>query len=449
VGSLFGTDGIRGEANRYPMDGGTAFAVGQAVAVVAGRKAARPDVIVGKDTRVSGDMLEYAVAAGIASMGGRPKLAGVLPTPGIAHLTAASSAGAGVMISASHNPFEDNGIKVFSGRGFKLSDDEELEIETLVLEGGLRDVAPQPAEIGPIACLEGAADRYVDFLQSAAPRSVSFAGLEVVLDTANGAAFAVAPAAFRQLGASVSVIHDAPDGLNINADCGSQHTDDLARTVVATGAAAGLAFDGDADRLIAVDEKGGRLSGDQVLVICALMLREEGRLKGDLLVSTVMSNMGLRAACKRYGFKHHASQVGDRYVLEDMLRLGAALGGEESGHVIFLDHQTTGDGILTGLQLVAALLRSGKPLSELARAMDVFPQKLVNVPVKGKPPLESLPEVMKAVKQTERELGAEGRVLVRYSGTQNLCRVMVEGPTEAATSAYAERLAGVIRSVIG
>ena len=285
-------------------------------------------------------------------------------------------------------------------------------------------------------------------LKSVFPRELSLAGVKIVLDTANGATHAVAPAVFKELGADVTVVHDSPDGFNINEGCGSQHTEDLRRTVLLTGAAVGLAFDGDGDRLIAVDETGRELTGDQSLVICAKMLKDEGRLKNDLLVSTVMSNMGLRAACEKYGLKNHAAKVGDRYVLEDMRRLGAVLGGEESGHMIFLDHQTTGDGILAGLQLVAAMLKEGRPLSELAKLMEVFPQTLVNVEVAGKPALDSVPEIVRAIARAEAELQGRGRVLVRYSGTQDLCRVMVEGPTREATERLATELAHEVKSAI-
>lgn len=449
MGRLFGTDGIRGEANRHPMDAGTVFMVGQALTYVARKTVPAPRVIVGRDTRLSGDMLESALAAGVASMGGMCQLAGVIPTPGVAYITKQEKADAGVVISASHNPYEDNGIKIFSGEGFKLSDDQEEEIEELVLGDRLAQHVPVSREIGRIGLFESAPERYAGFLKDTFPGSLSLAGARLVLDTANGAMYRVAPAVFTALGADVTVIHDAPDGRNINDRCGSQHPGDLAEEVVRRRASAGLAFDGDGDRLIAVDENGQVLSGDQVLIICALMLKAQGRLKNDLLVSTVMSNMGLRAACKRYGFENHASQVGDRHVLEDMRQLGATLGGEESGHVIFLDHQTTGDGLLTGLQLLVAMLRGGKPLSELAKAMEVFPQRLINVDVSHKPRLDTLPELVSAIHQAEAELGDEGRVLVRYSGTQNLCRVMVEGPTKEVTSQYAARLAGVVRSLIG
>lgn len=274
-------------------------------------------------------------------------------------------------------------------------------------------------------------------------------GMKIVLDTANGATYRVAPEAFIELGADVEVIHNTPNGININDNCGSQYTGDLKKKVQEEGASVGLAFDGDGDRLIAVDEKGNEITGDQILIICARMLKEEGKLKNDLLVSTVMSNLGLTLACKRYGFKHHASRVGDRYVLEDMRRLGAVIGGEDSGHMIFLDHHTTGDGIIAAMQLIAAMAREGKPLSALAAMMDIFPQKLINVDVQRKPAIETVPRLVEVIRQVEAELGDEGRVLVRYSGTQNMCRVMVEGPTDTATERYCRQIADVVKSELG
>ena len=382
-------------------------------------------------------------------MGGVSYLVGVLPTPGIAFITESMRADAGVVISASHNPYQDNGLKVFSGSGFKLSDEQEAAIEELMLSGRLPSMVPPPRDMGRAYRLDDAAGRYIVFLKNTFPRSLSMEGLKIVLDTANGATYRVAPAAFTELGADVTVIHNDPNGLNINEECGSQHTEDLRKAVVEQGAAIGLAFDGDGDRLIAVDEKGKEITGDQILIICAKMLKDEGRLANDLVVSTIMSNLGLRIACKRYGFENHAAKVGDRYVLEDMQRLGAVIGGEESGHMIFLEHHTTGDGILTAMQLLAAMLRSGKPLSELATLMDVFPQKLINVDVSRKPPVDTVPEIVEAIRQVEAELGDEGRVLVRYSGTQNMCRVMVEGPTDEVTERHARQLAEVVKAAIG
>lgn len=449
MGTLFGTDGIRGEANRYPMDAMTAFAVGQAVTRVLEKTHHTTRVIIGKDTRLSGYMLESALESGVTSMGGVPYLVGVLPTPGIAFITESMRADAGVVISASHNPYQDNGIKVFSGAGFKLSDEQEAEIEALVFGGSLPELVPPPRDMGRAYRLSDAAGRYIVFLKNTFPRRLSMEGLKIVLDTANGATYRVAPNAFTELGAEVTVIHNTPNGLNINENCGSQHTDDLKRAVVETGSAIGLALDGDGDRLIAVDEKGTEINGDQILIICANMLKQEGRLKNDLLVSTIMSNMGVSVAARKHGFKSHAAKVGDRYVMEDMVRLGAVIGGEQSGHMIFLDHHTTGDGILTAMQLVAAMLKAGKPLSELAKLMDVFPQKLINVDVKSKPDIQTVPEIVEAIKAAEAELKDKGRVLVRYSGTQNICRIMVEGPTQELTDEFAAQVADIVRAAIG
>ena len=449
MGKLFGTDGIRGEANRYPMDSAVAFSVGQAITHVLRKSDRRTRVIIGKDTRISGYMLESSLEAGITSMGGDPYLVGVLPTPGIAFATFSMRADAGIVISASHNPFQDNGIKIFGGGGYKLSDDLEAVLENLVLGGQLPKLVPGVADMGQAYRLHDMHGRYIVFLKNTFPRDLSLEGVKVVLDTANGATYKVAPELFWELGAKVETIHNNPNGLNINDNCGSQHTADLRKRVVETGAAVGLAFDGDGDRLIAVDEKGREITGDQILLACALMLKEQGRLKNDLVVSTVMSNMGLRVACRKYGFQHHASKVGDRYVLEDMQRLGSVLGGEDSGHMIFLDHHTTGDGILTALQLLSAIIRAGKPLSELAAQMDVYPQKLINVDVSRKPDLATVPEVAEVIRHVESQLQDEGRVLVRYSGTQNMCRVMVEGPSVELTERYCTLIADELRKALG
>jgi len=448
MGKLFGTDGIRGEANRHPMDAAMAFAVGQAVTYILRKIKHVTRIIIGKDTRISGYMLESALESGITSMGGVPYLVGVLPTPGIAFITESMRADAGIVVSASHNPFQDNGIKIFSGNGFKLSDEQENEIEKLILSGKLPELVPPPREMGHAYRLTDVHGRYIVFLKNTFPRSLSMEGMKIAMDVANGATYTVAPESFTELGADVSVIHNTPNGLNINDNCGSQYTASLKKHVLETGAAIGLAFDGDGDRLIAVDEKGNEITGDQILIICAKVLKEQGRLKNDLLVSTIMSNLGLTLACKKYGFRHHASKVGDRYVLEDMRRLGAVIGGEASGHMIFLDHHTTGDGILTAMQLIAAMLKTGKPLSELARLMDVLPQKLINIDVQRKPDIATVPEIVAAIKQVEAELKDHGRVLIRYSGTQNMCRVMVEGPTKEVTEKQCAHLADVVRKAL-
>ncbi|HNZ64903.1 MAG TPA: phosphoglucosamine mutase [Smithella sp.] len=449
MGKLFGTDGIRGEANRYPMNAETAFKVGQTVAYLFKRNSHRARVVIGKDTRISGYMLESSLEAGVTSMGGNPYLVGVLPTPGIAFITQSMRADAGIVISASHNPYQDNGLKIFDAGGFKLTDKQEDKIENLILGDKLTGLLPRAKEMGKASRINDVHGRYIVFLKNSFPRDLSMEGMKIVLDTSNGATYRIAPDAFYELGADIEVIHNNPNGININDGCGSQHTQDLKNTVVSHGAALGLAFDGDGDRLIAVDEKGNELTGDQMLTICAYVLKKEGRLKNDLLVSTVMSNLGLRMACKKYGFKHHASSIGDRYVLADMLRLGAVIGGEDAGHMIFLEHHKTGDGIIAAMQLIAAMLKEGKPLSELARLMNVFPQKLINIDVKSKPDIAKIPGVMEAIAEVERALGEEGRVLVRYSGTQHMCRIMVEGPSVDITEKYCRQIADVVKNEIG
>jgi len=449
MGKFFGTDGIRGEANRHPMDAAMAFAIGQAVTLLFKKSTHRTRVVIGKDTRISGYMLESSLEAGISSMGGISYLVRVLPTPGIAFITESMRADAGIVISASHNPYQDNGIKIFSGSGFKLSDKQEEHIENLILSNKLADMVPHSRDMGRAYAMEDAPGRYIVFLKHTFPRELSMEDMKVVIDTANGATYKVAPDTFFELGADIEVIHNEPDGLNINDSCGSQYTQDLQKRVVETGASIGLAFDGDGDRLIAVDEKGDVITGDQIMIICAKMLKEQGKLKNDLLVSTIMSNLGLKMACKKYGFSQHESKVGDRYVLEDMLRMDAVIGGEESGHMIFLEHHTSGDGIITALQLIAAMVRGGKPLSELAALMDIYPQKLINVEVKSKPEITSMPEIMDVIKQVETELKEEGRALVRYSGTQNMCRVMVEGPSQEVTEKYCAQIARVVKATLG
>ena len=449
MGKLFGTDGIRGEANRYPMTAEIAFKVGQTVAYLFKRNSHRARVIIGKDTRISGYMLESSLEAGITSMGGDPYLVGVLPTPGIAFITQSMRADAGIVISASHNPYQDNGLKIFGADGFKLTDAQENDIEDLIFGDNLNDFLPPAKAMGKALRINDIHGQYIVFLKNSFPRDLSMEGMKIVLDTSNGATYQVAPDAFDELGADVEVIHNTPNGININDGCGSQHTQDLKKRVIESGAAIGLAFDGDGDRLIAVDERGNEITGDQLLIICAYILKKEGRLKNDLLVSTVMSNLGLRVACKKYGFKHHASNIGDRYVLADMLRLGAIIGGEDAGHMIFLEHHKTGDGIIAAMQLIAAIIKEGKPLSELARLMDVFPQKLINIDVKNKPEISDIPKIMQIIRQVESALGEEGRVLVRYSGTQNMCRIMVEGPSPDLTEKYCRQIADVVKSEIG
>jgi phosphoglucosamine mutase len=450
MGRMFGTDGVRGVANVHPMTAEMALEIGRATAYVCKKHPKlRHTIAIGKDTRVSGYMLESALTAGICSMGVDVLLVGPMSTPGIAFITHSMRADAGVVISASHNPYQDNGIKIFSRNGFKLPDADEDEIEDLIVSGRIRDIRPTASEIGKAHRIDDANGRYIVFCKNTFPEDQSLDGLKIVLDCANGATYKVAPTIISELGASVTAIHCDPNGTNINDHCGSQHTEDLSAKIREVGADVGLAFDGDGDRLIAVDEKGMQITGDQVMTICAKMYKELGLLKNNLVVATVMSNFGFFTAIKKLGIQEGVSKVGDRYVLEMMQEKGGVLGGEESGHVIFLNHHTTGDGIITALQLLWAIKRSGQPLSELSKVMTLSPQKIINVNVKDKPPLEKIPELLKAIKEAEAELGDKGRVLIRYSGTQSMCRVMVEGPTEQMTERLTNSLADVVKKCIG
>jgi phosphoglucosamine mutase len=353
------------------------------------------------------------------------------------------------VISASHNPFQDNGIKVFSSEGFKLPDEKELEIENLIFSNNMHTLHPSANELGKAYRIEDARGRYIVFLKNSFPKEFTLEGTKVVMDCAHGATYKVAPETLFELGADVTTIYDEPNGENINANCGSQHPETLAEEVKKRGADAGFAFDGDGDRLIAVDETGTVLTGDQIMVVCAKTMKEEGKLPNNLLISTVMSNIGLGIALEELGIENAVTKVGDRYVLEEMLAKGAAIGGEESGHVIFLEHHTTGDGIITALQVLAAMKKQQRPLSKLAQIMKVFPQKLINVEVKSKPDLSTIPEINQVIKAVEAQLGTKGRVLVRYSGTQPMCRVMVEGPTNDETEKYCTQIADVLREKLG
>ena len=449
MGKLFGTDGIRGTANEYPMTAEMAVRVGRAVATFFRDHSGKPKIIIGRDTRLSGQMLESAMVAGICSVGGDAYLTGVLATPGVAFTASAAKADAAVVISASHNPFYDNGIKLFRGNGYKLSDEKEAEIEKLILDERMVDRSQTVRETGTVIMQNDASENYITFLKSTLPANLSLKGLKLVLDCANGATFRTAPQLFSDLGAEVVILGVDPDGKNINHHCGSEHTDDLIKMVLETRADIGLALDGDGDRLIAVDEKGHVLSGDHILLICANLIKRQGRLKKQCVVSTVMSNMGLGVAFKKMGIRHEKSKVGDRYVMEKMNACGAVIGGENSGHMIFADHHTTGDGSLTGLKLIEAMQAENKPLSELSRMMSSYPQVLINVEVHSKPEIESVPEIVDAIKSVESELGDRGRVLVRYSGTQPICRIMVEGPSEGDTRRYCNQISDIIYKKIG
>lgn len=449
--TLFGTDGVRGVANREPMMVETAVNLGRAVAhVLKERKGGRrPRVVIGKDTRLSGYMFENALVAGLCSMGGDAILVGTLPTPGIAVLVRDQKADAGFVISASHNPFQDNGIKMFSCDGFKIPDPEEAEIEKLMTNGKLAALLPTGGSIGKSFRVEDALERYIAFCKRTFPADLDLKGMRIVVDCGNGATYKAAPAVFKELGAAVTSLHCTPNGLNINARSGSQHTDALREQVLAERADIGLAFDGDGDRLIVVDETGAELSGDHILAVCARDLKERGKLANNTAVGTVMSNFGLHVALRRLGIELACSAVGDRYVLETMKASGSVIGAEPSGHMIFLNQQTTGDGIVAALQLLAVIRRSGREMSALAAILKRVPQKLVNVELASRPPLESLPAVQAAVRAAEQELGQEGRVLVRYSGTQNLCRVMVEGPTDERVGRLCDAIAAALKQEIG
>ena len=449
MGKLFGTDGIRGLANEYPITCEMAMDIGRAVAHLFRAGTGRSKIVIGKDTRISGDMIEYALVSGICSMGVDAVLTDVLPTPGIAYMTSSIHANAGIVISASHNPYYDNGIKIFNQDGFKLSDEKEEEIEHIILNEKPGLMCKTVRDTGKAYKIKNAAKKYADFLRSAFPKGFSLNGMKIVIDCANGATYQVAPELFKELGANVESIYTEPDGKNINENCGSQHPEALIKIVLKKESDIGLAFDGDGDRLIAVDENGSVLTGDQILAVCANMLKLRSKLNNNLVVSTIMSNMGLKVALKDLGLEHIMTNVGDRYVMEKMISSGSVLGGEDSGHTIFLNHHTTGDGILSALKLIESMKFESKPLSELKKVMRVFPQALINVEVKSKPEINSLNAVKRAISSVEKILGEKGRVLVRYSGTQPICRIMVEGPTEEETQRYCEQISDVIQKELG
>jgi phosphoglucosamine mutase len=425
----FGTDGIRGTANVWPMVPEVALRLGRAVTAIAGRgKSHAPKILIGKDTRLSGYMLEQAIAAGITSMGGQVLLCGPVPTPAVAHLTTSMRADAGIVISASHNPYDDNGIKIFGGDGFKLPDALEAELESMLEDEAKIATRPTGPGIGRAQTLEDARGRYVVFAKNAFPKELTLERLRVVVDAAHGAAYKVAPLVFSELGATVTALGVKPNGVNINKDVGALHPDNVRAEVVKRKANIGIALDGDADRLIVVDEKGQVVDGDAVMAMCARRMKEDGQLAKNSLVATVMSNLGLERAMKQLGIKLVRTPVGDRHVVEAMRKGGFNLGGEQSGHLIFLDHASTGDGIVAALQVLAIMVRTGKPLSELARtAMTRVPQVLENINLPSRRPLEELPKLQKAMKAAEAKLGADGRILVRWSGTEPKLRVMVEG----------------------
>jgi phosphoglucosamine mutase len=444
---LFGTDGVRGLANQHPMTPELALRLGRAVSFVAGRgRTHAPRVVIGKDTRLSGYMLETAIASGICSMGGRVMLCGPIPTPAVAHLTVSMRADAGIVISASHNPYDDNGIKIFGADGFKLPDEAEAEIERLMEDEAPLGARKTGAEIGRAYKLEDARGRYVVFAKATFPGDLSLDGLHVVVDAAHGAAYRVAPLVFQELGAGVTALGVKPNGTNINRNAGALHPEKVQAEVLRRGAQIGIALDGDADRVIVVDEQGNIVDGDAVMALCASRMARDGELKNGTVVATVMSNLGLERALVGLGLRLVRTPVGDRYVVEEMRRGGYNLGGEQSGHLVFLDHASTGDGIIGALQVLAIMLRSGRPLSELARAaMERVPQVLENVTLPARRPLEEMAQLARAADQVRSELGDGGRVLVRWSGTEPKLRIMIEGPDEARIRAWALELGDAAR----
>ncbi len=447
---LFGTDGIRGTANIHPMTTDIAMKIGQAVAFIFKSKRSRhPRILIGKDTRLSGYMLENAIASGICSMGVDVLLVGPMPTPAIAFLTESMRADAGIVISASHNPFEDNGIKIFSGDGFKLPDEMEMEIEDLMTSQRLNETKPTGNDVGRAFRMDDARGRYIVFLKHTFPKEFSLDGMKIILDCANGATYKVAPAVFEELGANVIHLGTKPNGTNINKGCGALHPERTQQAVKEYGADIGITLDGDGDRLILIDEKGQKVDGDHIMAICAKDMIESRKLSKNTLVATVMSNIGLEVAMREMGGKLVRTRVGDRYVVETMRRNGYNFGGEQSGHLIFLEHITTGDGILAALQLIAVMKKTGRTASELATVMTSIPQVLKNVTVREKTTPDRIPGLNDLTQKLEKDLKGYGRILIRPSGTEPVIRVMVEGEDEAQINATAQEITGHINRVYG
>jgi len=449
MGKLFGTDGIRGVANVEPMTCETALKLGRAAGHVFQRGDRRHRILIGKDTRLSGYMIESALVAGICSMGVDALLVGPMPTPAVALITRSLRADAGVVISASHNSYEDNGIKFFSRNGFKLPDEIETQIENLISSGEIDHIRPTAHKVGKAFRIDDAVGRYIEFVKTSIPRGMTFDNLRVVADCANGAAYKVAPSVLTELGAEVIALNVKPDGTNINRNCGSVHIEQMCAEIGKQKAHVGMAFDGDADRVLLADEDGTCVDGDQIMVMCALDMIKEGRLAQNTLVATVMSNLGLDQAIKGAGGKVLKTAVGDRYVVEEMRQGQYNVGGEQSGHIVFLDYNTTGDGLITALQVLALMQKTGKSLKELASCMTRFPQSLVNISVKRKEPFEGIPRIKERVDAVRQKLGDEGRILVRYSGTEPLARVMVEGRDENEIAKLANSIAEVIGEELG
>ena len=453
---IFGTDGVRGMANVEPVTAETALKLGRAAAHVItqlgrgqGRANPRPTIALGKDTRQSGYMLEDALAAGLMSLGVDVLQLGPLPTPGVAYITRSLRCDAGIVLTASHNPYEDNGIKFFHHDGYKLADEIERRIEDLVFSGGIEDIRPTAGKIGRAQRIDDALGRYVEFAKASLPRGLTLDNLRIAVDVANGAGYKSTPWILRELGADVLTFHNNPDGTNINRDCGSTHPAEIQLLVRQTGAGIGITHDGDADRVLLCDEKGQLVDGDEIMAIAAREFLRQGRLADNTLVATVMSNYGLEESLGECGGKVIRAQVGDRYVIEEMVKGGLNLGGEQSGHMIFRDFTTTGDGIITALQILRIMRDTGKPLSELKQCLAKYPQAQRNLRVARKPALSDLPEVGQLVAETERQLAGKGRVLLRYSGTEPKVRLLIEGRDQSLIEKQADRIAGALLTAIG
>ncbi|MGB8353304.1 MAG: phosphoglucosamine mutase [Chthoniobacteraceae bacterium] len=456
VRKIFGTDGVRGVANIEPVTAETALKLGRAAAHVitqlghaSHRPGHRAKIVIGKDTRLSGYMLENALASGIMSLGVDVVVIGPLPTPGVAYITRSLRADAGIVLSASHNPYEDNGIKFFRHDGYKLDDEIERKIETLVFSGEIESIRPTASKIGQAKRIDDALGRYVEFAKRSFPRGATLENLRIAVDVANGAAYKSTPSILRELGANIIVVHDTPNGRNINRDCGSTHPEEIQRVVKETNAQIGITHDGDADRALLCDENGEIVDGDEIMAIAAIDFLKNKRLAQNTLVATVMSNFGLDEAVQSAGGRVVRTQVGDRYVIAEMMKNQLNLGGEQSGHMIFGDYTTTGDGIVSALQILRIMIETGKPLSELKKCLNKYPQAQRNLKVRQKVPIEELASVSTLVAEAERELKGQGRVLLRYSGTEPKIRLLIEGRDGDRINAQADRIAESILSQIG
>ncbi|PYL07710.1 MAG: phosphoglucosamine mutase [Verrucomicrobia bacterium] len=453
---IFGTDGVRGVANVEPVTAETALKLGRAAAHVFTQlnprktpEGARPKIVLGKDTRLSGYMLENALVAGITSLGVDVLIIGPLPTPGVAYITRSLRADAGIVLSASHNPYEDNGIKFFRHDGYKLDDQVEEQIERLVFSGEVDSIRPTAGKIGRAARIDDALGRYVEFVKASFPRKMSLEELRVAVDVANGAAYKSTPCVLRELGAEVAVVHNEPNGMNINDGCGSMHPEEIQRAVQLSGADVGITHDGDADRVLLCDANGEIVDGDEILAIAAIDLLQAKQLRDNTVVATVMSNFGLDETIAAYGGKVVRTKVGDRYVIEEMVAQNLNLGGEQSGHIIFRDFTTTGDGIISALQVLRIMHQTGQPLSKLKACLKKYPQAQRNLKVKAKPPIEELRDVVRLRDEVERELAGKGRILLRYSGTEPKIRLLIEGREFDKIDKHANRIAEAIEAAIG